>query len=52
MDTVIIEVTTWSPTDTQALLRVLDHSALVARVERIDYPAKPAEQPAAQPMWG
>ena len=51
MDTVIIEVTTWSATDTQALLRVLEHSALVASVERIDYPAQP-ERPTAQPMWG
>jgi hypothetical protein len=51
MDTVVIEVTTWSATDTQALLRVLEHSALVARVEQIDYPAQP-ERTTPQPMWG
>jgi hypothetical protein len=51
MDTVIIEVTTWSATDTQALLRVLDHSALVASVELISATAQP-EAPTAQPMCG
>jgi hypothetical protein len=36
MDTVVVEVTTWSATDTQALLRLLDRSPLVASVERRD----------------